>query len=530
MFREIFEKLNEKNNREEKESDYFPLVLAIYIAAGIVFLLFYRYQVNTDGFAYISIAEKYSLLDFKNAVNGFWSPLYSWLLATLLAIGIESLLATKILGLILGAILFFGLKRFSRWFNLSEQVKKVTFFTLIPIIIYFAVSVTTPDLLVVIFLIYYLSFIFSPEYPRKKSMALMCGVLGGAAYLAKTYAFLFFVIHFSFLNIFFYLRSRSSEEKKNIVINFFVGFMAFLIISGAWIAAISLKYEELVIGTTGEYNLAAYGPGAKGDPLDYLGFLEPSDEHALSIWDDPGLIPLQSSADFLSLNNINHLLETSLKNNIKTFGPLYAKFSPVSLLVFCLYLTALFYQARKKIFSERIFYLIITILIFQTVYTFIHIEERYIWLVYLVLLFMTGQLLFTLFKIQSFSKIKKTILIFFILGSFAIIPAFKLFYRVNTGQEFYLLSERLKQYQIAGKVASNKNWSETLATLFYLKAQYYGTPKQGVEEELLSEQLKEYDIDYYFFWNERQVFPEFLKDKKELLKGDIPGLEIYYLK
>ncbi|HEY6122096.1 MAG TPA: hypothetical protein VIV66_19215 [Pyrinomonadaceae bacterium] len=40
-----------------------------------------RYQIEADGISYLDIADKYLQRDWAAAVNAYWSPLYSWLLA-----------------------------------------------------------------------------------------------------------------------------------------------------------------------------------------------------------------------------------------------------------------------------------------------------------------------------------------------------------------------------------------------------------------------------------------------------------------
>ncbi|MHC4720172.1 MAG: hypothetical protein ACYSYT_06835, partial [Planctomycetota bacterium] len=50
----------------------------------------YRYQINPDGISYISVAQKYLAGDFAGAINGYWGPLYSWLLMPFLYFGIEA--------------------------------------------------------------------------------------------------------------------------------------------------------------------------------------------------------------------------------------------------------------------------------------------------------------------------------------------------------------------------------------------------------------------------------------------------------
>ena len=45
-----------------------------------------RHVVNPDGIAYLDIADAYGRGDWTSALNAYWSPLYSWLLAGVFAV------------------------------------------------------------------------------------------------------------------------------------------------------------------------------------------------------------------------------------------------------------------------------------------------------------------------------------------------------------------------------------------------------------------------------------------------------------
>src|SRR5215475_15698960 len=46
-----------------------------------------RFYIEPDGVSYIEIAHAYIQRDFGYAVNAYWSPLYSWLLALAFSVG-----------------------------------------------------------------------------------------------------------------------------------------------------------------------------------------------------------------------------------------------------------------------------------------------------------------------------------------------------------------------------------------------------------------------------------------------------------
>ncbi len=43
----------------------------------------------------------------------------------------------------------------------------------------------------------------------------------------------------------------------------------------------------------------------------------------------------------------------------------------------------------------------------------------------------------------------------------------------------------------------------------------------------IQHQLKDNDIDYYFFWNESNTNPDFLKRYREITGGNIPVIPIW---
>jgi hypothetical protein len=54
------------------------------IAAGLVQALACRFYISGDGNSYLDVASVYLRGDYAKAINGYWSPLYSWLVALVL--------------------------------------------------------------------------------------------------------------------------------------------------------------------------------------------------------------------------------------------------------------------------------------------------------------------------------------------------------------------------------------------------------------------------------------------------------------
>src|SRR5216684_5073752 len=54
------------------------------ITAGLLQALASRFYISGDGNSYLDVASAYLRGDFANAINSYWSPFYSWLIALVL--------------------------------------------------------------------------------------------------------------------------------------------------------------------------------------------------------------------------------------------------------------------------------------------------------------------------------------------------------------------------------------------------------------------------------------------------------------
>src|SRR4030095_562448 len=80
------------NVREMKKTKVVPKMSPLNprlraIAWGVVILLGFiqawadRHWMGPDGVSYLDVADKYLQRDWAWAINGYWSPLYSWIIA-----------------------------------------------------------------------------------------------------------------------------------------------------------------------------------------------------------------------------------------------------------------------------------------------------------------------------------------------------------------------------------------------------------------------------------------------------------------
>ena len=493
------------------------LTLTTFLILGVLLIRYYQYQINADGIVYINIAKTYFNGYFFNAIDAYRSPLISWLLIPFFIFGTTPayiLYATKILSLIIGFFTIIGIKQLSNKFEMDERIRTVILFSLIPIILYFAYNVFTPDLLLVCIFIFYFNIIFNPQYSDKLINGLLCGLLGSLAYLTKSYAFPFFIAHFILFNLFHYFKDTSNRRKT--LKNLLLGFTIFFIISGIWIGLISYKEGEITYSTAGEVNHNIVSPysnhSSKGWITHYLG----EEDTQVNSWS-----PFESWSYFKYQLK---LICTNLVQTINTFES-FSYFSFIILLTYLLFCI----KPIKEILNDNRSYPFITTVIFSAGYLLILIEQRYLWIVYILLILMGGYLLNIIFKSNFFPKVSKYVLLLVFVFSFVWMPLSFLYENINSGEEFYNTSNAIeKQYIVHGNIVTNDNDEKMVYISYYLDSNYMRQTKDNISSIMLQKQLKEYNIDYYFIWGNN--IPSFLSNYTEVTNVKMQDLKIYYLK
>ena len=501
------------------------VVLIIYMVLGIILFRYYQYQINNDGIGYITTAKSYMSGNFYGSISDYWGPLLSWLLVPFLFFGqtpVAALHSTKVLSLILGFFTIIGLRQLSYRFEMDEVVRTVVLFIMVPVVLYFALSLITPDLLMVCVLVYYLAIIFNLNYPDKLFNGVLCGIFGALAYLTKSYGFTFFIVSFLILNFFHYLRDSDKIRRRKVLKNLILGFTVFLAISGIWIGLISSKDEKLTFGTAGELNYALVGPQSQGFAEYSQGISKPYEVN-------PDFSPKQWSP-FSSWSNFKYQLNLIWNNTLK-IGVILNYFSYLSLLIILAYIVMCIQPPRKLISQNEVLYPIVTLIICAAGYVMVLVEERYIWLIYVLLILMGGYLINKLFKTDLFTKeklanIRKTVLLLVFAFSFVMMPVSYLVENVHTGEDSYTLSKTLMdQYGVHGNVATNDRLNDLNYMVYYMNITLYGQAQKNISSTELQNDLDRYGIDYYFVWGSNQSIN--LTGYNDVTNGKIKDLKIY---
>jgi len=514
----------------------FYLFLLIYLSLGVYLLNYYQYSIGLDGISYINISKLYLFGDFTNAINGYWGPLFSWMLVPFLKIfgstPDNALYASKVLSLIIGFFTLIGIQLLSYKFEMDEKIRYIILGILTLFILSVALGQNQPDLLLLCFLVYYLNVIFNNNYPNKYG-GLLCGFIGGMAFLTKAYAFPFFLATFIIFSLLRYLKDIPQTKKQSILKHLSLGLLIFFIICGVWAVIISEKYGKATLSTSEEYNFGYNSPYTNGHPTLNPGFIQPPFKNATSAWEDPSYLKVSWWNPFQSINNFNYFL-TKIGINLSSLVGFINEFSYFAFIILITYILFIKGSSKELISKQNIFYPLITILILPIGYIITGIEIRYLWLIYVLLLLMGGYILNLLFKTNFLNRAGKVILMVLFIISFIIMPLNGLFTNYDSGKQLYLDANILENHHITGNIASNGNYtsgyySDTVALSYFLGTSYFGFSKPNISNNNLNSDFNKYGIDYYFVWGSSNN-QALLSKYPEVNNGNISNLRIYNIK
>ncbi len=516
----------------------FSLCLVLYLFFGIYLLKYYQYDpISRDLISVMSIAKIYATGDLGNAINGYWGPMFSWLLVPIIYLNPTpqfTLFATKILTIIIGFFTIMGIGLLSRRFELSISIRASILFASVFIVLFYVFSFNPVDLLLSCFLIYYLYIIYSPNYPITWYNGMFCGILCGLAYLTKSFALSFFILTFIMFNLLHYF--KDAKLRNGILKNLVLGLTVFFIISGFWSGVISEKYGYLTFGSSGNYNFQEIGPVQQkiGSPI-WHGFIKPSNQEATSAWEDPTYLKLSSWSPLESWSSFKHELGVISSNIIKT-ETFLNEFSYFSLIIILFSLIFMIYQTKNNLILKhhQMFFPFLTLTVFIGLYILIFVEFRYFYLVYFLITLMGGYLLQLLFKKPYCTTEIKSILLVVLVVSLLVMPLTGLVQNKDSGKSIYDLANTINnQYYIHGNIASNDGYIASMYMTYLWNSHYYGTSLKNwvtIGDYELEKDLQAYDIDYYLYWGDSNYNSDVLLKYREITGGKIKDLKIYSIK
>ncbi len=223
----------------------FLLIAAVYLLACTAVMPFVKWYVdNPDSLQYVSIAHHILGGRWALAVNGYWSPLISWMLVPFIYIFDDGIIAFKYLQMAIGVYVIAKWLSFLSLTEIEDKWKRVLGFAIIPFVISYSLNNLTPDLLFVGILFALIVAII--RWLEKQSDGQKIGQLGALLYLTKAFALPLFIFLFAITYWMKDERLTKATVKKIIY--------PFILISGIWILCLSIKYGKFTISESAKFN------------------------------------------------------------------------------------------------------------------------------------------------------------------------------------------------------------------------------------------------------------------------------------
>ena len=270
-----------------------------------------RHVVNPDGIAYLDIADAYGRGDWTSALNAYWSPLYSWLLAPAVALARASpawefpLAHVVNLGIFVGAVAAFeallvavarllgadGAARTALWLWGYALFLRAT-------LTMATLRLVTPDVLVmaVTCLLAALLCRVSAGDERGRTFVAL-GIVAGVGYLAKQ-----ILLPVGVLALVLAAAGRGDGRRRRAGVVWAV--LAMLVVAAPFVVAISLARGRFTVGEAGRLNYiwSLRAEGDRAQPMEGL-LAHREGTHpprkvldAPAVWDfgrpGPGTVPL----------------------------------------------------------------------------------------------------------------------------------------------------------------------------------------------------------------------------------------------
>lgn len=469
------------------------LTLGAYVLLAVSIAPLYLYRLNNDGTAYLSIAKQYAAGDWSGAVSTYWGPLFSWLIAACLHVGIDDLIAAKAVSLCAGFLLVIVLSSYRSFLRIRDDVWLVTIVSSALLAIFFALDLITPDLILALLVVAYMRLASDRSLFRRWWFPVLCGILGGVGYLTKAAMLPLFVLHFTGINAFEWF--ALSSDRKNIAVRWIVGLVIAFLVASPWIAAISSQYGSFTIGRNASFVHATLTPLGTV-PMYSQGLLEPS-EGKFSAWDDPTRIPVEDwSALDSAANAVKQLKIVFL--NAEYFMRLALGQSLLLWAILCagiLFCWRLGQQEDKRFFA--ISFTGLWILTLGMYLPFV-IEYRYFWGSVFLALPLGAMVLSDAFASLVRPRLAQMMTLALFSLSFLAVPFWNAVIQYRDGENFFAQMKTIeKTVDLHGQSLASDNWKFGLQAGYYLGARYYGRPLNWTDATTLERELVANNIENY---------------------------------
>lgn len=489
------------------------------------------YVNNPDSYQYLSIAKKYATLNWSLAPNAYWSPLFSWLLALPISIGLNGIIALKITQLIVGGFALYGWFLLTRKTGLKGILLLLVQAGIIPFVISYAQLNPTADILFLTVFIFLILNLSEGSWLVGYGSALVSGVFGAFLYYSKAFGFPLFIALMLISGIIRYWSTKDHIIWKKAGLSL----MIFALISAPWIVLLSVKYNTLTLSKSTAFNFTkevAPMPGEQVQlPVLTGGLIAPPDSLSASAWEAPGdVVSLHQLHPFGNKEDLKLWFRVLKRNILSIYYFDFRRQAGIFFLI--IFIIYFFKKGYKNILNNRlILFLFLSMLCIYGGYSLILVHTRYIWVCTWIMMLMSAWMvqemsekgtrriifpvLFFLMLLVAMKRPVKEILFgedkevsALWLGKAITHPAQTMAIMYREDNLLKSFCQKMKEeHFLSGNMASLRNdspernyYASSLFVTSFLPLHYYGQLETHKTIDEQFEELKKNNIQFLFSW------------------------------
>ncbi len=510
---------------------FFNCILPLYLLGGVLVFPLLQYQM-VDTMYYIDIAKKYWIGDFKNALNGYWSPLISWILAPFLSLEIRPVLILKGINFGIGGMILYQIHSLCLRFKIQHKIYLLGLLVSLPIVWFYAPIYAGADILASFFILWIANLSIRYDF-EKWTKSIILGLVAGLGYLSKAYFLPFFSMYFFIL---FFIKIIQSFKKK-VIPHYILVMGVFLGIALLWTNQVKHKYEYFSLSYSSNYNIQLSSPH-RAELVQYYCLLPLPNPTAFAYWEDPASYrnfkevwsPFDSWSAFkfeikTIFTNLNEFIWISFRNN-----PLWI-FTVLGVLLI------IFEKRRfKAILNQDLFKIWCCAILSVAGYLLLFLHDRYIFIWFFMLMFFQIVVLDWLLKKGIFNAFQKTLIGIVFGASIFFIPIEKIFRHANTGKESWEIAENRIVKALELKKPTRVTTIE-INGIYQMAAYHLGWKFYGfldwkfkeAEETVIEAALQASEVDYVLVNKQGKAY-QFLSKYPEVTGGKVDAFLLYQLK
>jgi hypothetical protein len=466
------------------------LAIALFCGLAILSYSYYRYYIDPDAVAYLTMAKRAAGGEPWRLVNALWSPLHPAMVALCIKAGMEALFAAHITNGLACILVLIGSYGLFRKHSLSTTIGLPLLLALSVFLTYALYKQLFCDLWQLALLLFYLLLVSSARFLQRPALWLLCAMLMAAAAYAKVYSFYFLLLH---LPLSLWIKSRG-ESLRFPIKAYAVTFGLQLVLLLPLVMLMHQKYGFWGLSKSGALNTSWTLVGHKSLRPDIQTLIPPPYPNSPYTWEDPYLSEGVLHSRFESLDMMKsqagHIIQSAMQG-VEAAGQL----SPF--LIIILAASAIAVLLRRKSYSTSLKILLAAAAIMPLGYLLLHFEARYIWLLVPIGMLLGG---LWLQQLQAYITNRKLFIVaaWLFALSFIVYPLYDMKALFRKGEGTYQLATNLTSLGIRGSFTSNDNPSRSGLLAYWLGCNYYTPASEVVQPEQVLADMRRYKIAFYF--------------------------------